>query len=132
KLYGEAAALLGAYLLLLNPLHIYYSQEFQPSAVFALVSLAAFLAMVRSAESNRWRDWLVYDLLAVILLHTQREAAFFVVAFPIIQLCRALFFPPVHSERRMHRFRLIQGILLNHFIVIAVSIPWLWIMPNKV
>lgn len=132
RLYGEAAALLGAYLLLLNPLHIYYSQEFQPSAVFALLSLGAFLAMVRSAESNRWRDWLVYDIIAIILLHTQREAAFFVITFPIIQLCRALFFPPVHSERRMHRFRLVQGILLNHFILIAISIPWLWIMPNKV
>ncbi len=131
KLYGEPAAVLASYLLLLNPLHVYYSQEFQPSAVFVLLSIGGFLAMVRSAESNRWRDWLFYDIMAILLLHTQREAAFFVVAFPIIQFCRALFFPPVNKERRMHRFRLIQGVLLNHFIIIAVSIPWLWIMPNK-
>lgn len=132
KLYGESAALIGSYLLLLNPLHIYFSQEFQPSALFVLLAIAGFLTMVRSAESNRWRDWLAYDIVAIILLHTEREAAFFVIAFPIIQLCRALFFPPVHSERRMRRFRLLQGILLNHFIVIAMSLPWLWVMPNKV
>lgn len=132
RLYGESAAVLSSYLLLLNPLHVYYSQEFQPSALFVLLAIGGFLAMVRSAESNRWRDWVAYDIIAILLLHTQREAAFFVLAFPIIQLCRALFFPPVNNERRMHRFRLIQGILLNHFIVIAISIPWLWIMPNKV
>lgn len=131
RLYGESAALIGSYLLLLNPLHIYYSQEFQPSVVFGLLSVIAFLAMVRSAESNRWKDWLVYDIMAILLLHTQREAAFLVVAFPVIQLFRALLFPPVNQERRMHRFRLIQGVLLNHFIIIAISIPWLWIMPNK-
>jgi hypothetical protein len=132
RLYGESAALLASYLLLLNPLHIFASQEFQPSAVFALLAIGGFLAMVRSAESNRWRDWLVYDVVAVLLLHTEREAAFFVLAFPIVQLCRALFFPPANAERRMRRFRLIQAILLNHFIIIAVSAPWLWIMPNKV
>ncbi len=131
RLYGEPAAVIGAYLLALNPLHIYYSQEFQPSVLFALLSLGGFLAMVRSAESNRWKDWLVYDLIAVLLLHTQREAAFFVAAFPVIQMCRALFFPPVNQERRIHRFKLVQGILLNHFIILAVSIPWLWIMTNK-
>lgn len=131
RLYGESAALIASYLLLLNPLHIYYSQEFQPSAMFALISVFAFLAMVRSAESNRWKDWVVYDILAILLLHTQREAAFLVIAFPIIQGFRALFFPPVNQERRIHRFRLIQGIMLNHFIIIAISIPWLWIMPNK-
>lgn len=131
RLYGETAAIIASYLLLLNPLHVYYSQEFQPPALFALLSVGAFLAMVRSAESNRWRDWLVYDVAAILLLHTQREAALMVLAFPVIQLCRAIFFPPVNKERRMHRFRLIQGILLNHFIVIAISIPWLWTMPNK-
>lgn len=131
RLYGESAAVLAAYLVLFNPLHVYYSQEFQPSATFALLSLLAFLAMVRSAESNQWKDWIVYDILAILLLHTQREAAFFVIALPIIQFCRALFFPPVNQERRIHRFRLIQAILLNYFIVIAISIPWLWIMPNK-
>jgi len=131
RLYGEPAAVISSYLLLLNPLHIYYSQEFQPSALFALLSLGGFLAMVRSAESNRWRDWVRYDLLAIALLHTQREAAFFVMAFPIVQLSRAIFFPPANEERRIHRFKLIQGILLNHFVIIAISIPWLWIMPNK-
>lgn len=131
RLYGETAAVISAYLLLLNPLHVYFSQEFQPSALFVLLSLGGFLAMIRSAESNRWRDWLVYDLIAVILLHTQREAAFMVGVFPVVQLCRALFFPPVQQERRMHRLKLVQGIVLNHFIVIAVSLPWLFIMPNK-
>lgn len=131
RLYGEPAAVLAAYLLLLNPLHVYFSQEFQPSALFVLISIGGFFAMVRSAESNRWRDWLVYDFFAILLLHTQREAAFLVLTFPIIQLSRALFFPPVNKERRMHRFRLIQGVLFHHFIIIAVSIPWLWIMPNK-
>lgn len=131
RLYGESAAVLSAYLLALNPLHVYFSQEFQPSALFALLSIGGFLAMVRSAESNRWRDWLVYDLIAIALLHTQREAPFLVLAFPLVQLCRALFFPPTNQERRMHRFKLIQGILLNHFIIIAISIPWLFIMPNK-
>jgi len=132
RLYGEGAALLAAYFLLLNPLHVYYSQEFQPGAVFLLLSIVGFMAMVRSAESNRWRDWLAYDIFAILLLHTQREAVFFVLAFPLVQFCRALFFPPVHNERRMRRLRLVQGILLNHFIIIAISIPWLWVMPNKV
>lgn len=132
RLYGETAGLIAAYLLLLNPLHIYYSQEFQPAALFALLAIVGFIAMVRSAESNSWRDWLFYDVMAVALLHTQREAVFFVVCFPLIQICKVMFFPPVQSERRMRRFRLLQGILLNHFIIIAVSVPWLWIMPNKV
>lgn len=131
KLYGETAAKISAYLLLVSPLHIYHSQEFHPPALFALLSLPAFLAMVRAAESNRWKDWLLYDLAAIALLHTQREAMFFVGAFPLIQLSRALFFPPVNDERRVHRLRLVQAILLHHFVIIAVSIPWLWIMNNK-
>lgn len=132
KLLSETAALIAAWLLLLNPLHVFYSQEVQPAAPFILLSIITVYYMIRSAESNSLRDWAFYDILAIVLLHTKREAIFFVAILPLIQFTRVLFFPPQHQEKRISRGRLLQNILLNHFIVLAVSVPWLWIMPNKV
>lgn len=130
-LYGAAAGLLAGYLLALHPLHIFYSQEAQPLALFSAVLVVAFVYMIRSAESNRWRDWLIYDLCLAVLFYLHREALLLIAAFPLLQLIRAAFYPPVEEQRRIRRPMLIQAILLNHLLVGAVALPWLSVMPSR-
>jgi hypothetical protein len=129
-LYGSSAGVIAGYLMALQPLHLFVSQQAQPDTLFVLVLLGTFFFMIRSAESNRPKDWVIYDIACVILLHSQRESIFCVGAFLILQLCRAAFFPPTDDQRRIRRIWLVQAILFNHLIIGAISLPWLWIMPT--
>lgn len=130
-LFGAAAGLLAGYMMAVHPLHIYFSQEAQPFVISGLLLVAAVVLLVRTVEENRWRAWLLYDLVLVLLLHVQRDAVFVVVAFPIVQLLKAAFFPPVAEQRRIRRVSLIQAIVINHLLIGAISLPWLSVMPSK-
>lgn len=130
-LFGAAAGLLCGYLLAVHPLHIYYSQEAQPFALTCLLLVPALLLLVRTVEENRWRDWLLYDLALIAILYTQREALLLIGAFPLVQLLKTAFYPPVEEQRRIRRIALIQAILLNHLLIGAVALPWMSVMPKK-
>lgn len=130
-LNGRTATLAG-YLLALHPLHIYFSQEIQPEVLFTLLTLGGFYFLIQSAETNRLRSWVLYDVFAVALLHTMREAIYLVATFLIVHLARALFFPLTTDQRRLRRGRLLQSIAYHYGAIILVAIPWLIIMPRGV
>ncbi len=132
KHLGGRTATMAAYLLAVHPLHVYFSQEVQPAALFTLISLAAFHYLLRSSETNRTRHWILFDVFAVGLIHTMREGVYLVVAFLLVHLARTLFFPLLTDQRRLRRSRLLQAVGYNYGAIAIASFPWLMIMPKGV
>jgi hypothetical protein len=128
RLFGDRGGLMAGILLAVNPLHVFYSQEAQPAALFTLAGGAAFYYLVRSGESGRLRDWLMFDLLAIVLLHLNRNAVFLVVAFLLIHIARIAFFRDPEDQRRRRKRREFGVVAYNYLLVTAVSLPWLVLM----
>lgn len=69
---SEAAALLSAFLLAVNPVHIWYSREARPYSAAVFCVLAAILAFYRVQETARPRAWLAAyaaALCSAVFLH---------------------------------------------------------------
>ena len=128
RLFGDRGALMAGMLLALNPLHVFFSQEGQHAALFTLVAVAAFYYMVRSGETGKARDWIPFDLLAVVLLHLDRNAVFLVLAFMLVHIARILFFRDDKDQRSRRKRREFGLVAYNYLIVTAVSLPWLVMM----
>ena len=77
---GRRAALLAALLVLVNPFHIWYSQEARAYAAVATVALGAAWCAVRWVETARPRWGVMVALADVILLYAQSTAPLFVAA----------------------------------------------------
>jgi 4-amino-4-deoxy-L-arabinose transferase-like glycosyltransferase len=133
RLFGDRGALMAGMLLALNPLHVFYSQEGQHAALLTVVVVVAFYYMVRSGETGKARDWIPFDLLAVTLLHLDRNAVFLVAAFLLVHIARILFFRDDTDQRRRRKRREFGIVAYNYLLITAVSLPWLVIMlPAKV
>ena len=79
RLYGRRVGLLAAFLLAINPLHIYYSQEVRMYGLVALLSCATLWAAWRvfaTRATRRANPLLLYVLLATAALYTQYYAVF--------------------------------------------------------
>lgn len=60
----------GAILLAISPLHVWYSQEVRWYAQWVLFTTLSYLAFVRAVEKQQWRDWLLYAGLSVVAVYT--------------------------------------------------------------
>ena len=69
---SRSIALLGAALLAVNPLHIWYSQEARAYALLVLMGTAALLCFVLAARTGKWGFWagFVAFTVAAVLTHT--------------------------------------------------------------
>lgn len=131
RLLPERAAMLAGFFMAVNPLHIYFSQEVQPAAIFTAVAVIAFYYLVRSGETNQPRHWALYDVASIAMLHLHSEAVFFVVAFFLLHLLKIFFFRNPEEQRRVRRGRLLATTAFNYVIIVCVSLPWLTIMPSR-
>ncbi len=112
----RTAALLAALLLALHPMHIWYSQELRPYAWMAAWNVAltgwAWLWYTR----GRWRDGLLYGLLAAggLYIHV-------FLAFPLLVQAFVLFVPRwFQATTRRERWRLAAPYAL----VALLFLPW--------
>ncbi len=77
---GRSVALLAALLVLVNPFHIWYSQEARAYAPVATVALGAAWCAVRWVETARPRWGVLVAIADVVLLYAQSTALLFVAA----------------------------------------------------
>lgn len=67
---GRAAALIGAGMLAINPLHLWYSQEARPYAAVLFIGLGSLALVLRAMRTRAWRDWLAYAVVASLAILT--------------------------------------------------------------
>jgi mannosyltransferase len=77
---GRAAGLLGAALLSLCPLHIWYSQEIRMYALQTLLVSLSFLFLLRALRDGRITLWAGYSLFTALSLYAQYTSLFAIVA----------------------------------------------------
>ncbi len=68
RLFSPEVALVAAAALAVSPLHLQYSQEARPYAIFVFFYLTMLYTLSRALEANRWRDWLLFLLVAELML----------------------------------------------------------------
>ncbi len=84
-LLDSRTGLIAAFLLAINPLHVYYSQEVRMYGLVALLSIGVFAVGWRILWDGRvgWGTWLAYVLLASAALYTQYYAVFLPIGLTI-------------------------------------------------
>ncbi len=94
-LFGARAGLLAAFLLVINPLHIYYSQEVRMYGLVALwVLLASGFAirLLRDGEGRVRGAWIGYVIAIVAAMYTQYYAVFLPVGLSLYVLFNARYY----------------------------------------
>lgn len=123
--FHKRAAGIGALLLAMSAPHVFYSQEAQPVALFGLLTVAALILLVRSAEGNRLTDWLAFDVAAVGMVHGHRNGIFVVLAFLLVHVMKPLFFRDPNEVRNTRPGPVLAKVAMHYGIIIAASLPWL-------
>jgi len=128
---GALSAFLGAVLLALAPVHVFYSQQADPLVFASAASLVAFVVFLEMRHDHQFKFWIAYDLTLLALLHLHREAAFVAFAFLVLHLTWAWWFRRTAPRLRRRRIPPVAVIFLHHFWVLLLALPWLAIMPTK-
>lgn len=128
---GGLTALYAGVFTALAPLHILYSQLAEPIVIASLASFLAFALFLKMKEEQRLGLWLAYDVALIVLLHAHREAAFVAFAFLMLHLARIWWLRATAPRLRWHRWPPVAVVLLHHFWVAVIALPWLAIMPTK-
>ncbi|HRW09735.1 MAG TPA: hypothetical protein P5121_31755, partial [Caldilineaceae bacterium] len=108
--------LLATLLLVINPLHLFYSQEVRMYGLAMTITLASSLAFWRTfmRVGGRWRSWwLAYIVLATAALYTLYYCAFLLLA----HLLWAIW----HARRQ---WRTLRVVLLTYLIIALLYTPW--------
>ncbi|MCB0162378.1 MAG: glycosyltransferase family 39 protein, partial [Caldilineaceae bacterium] len=108
--------LLATLLLVINPLHLFYSQEVRMYGLAMTITLASSLAFWRTFMSvgGRWRSWwLAYIVLATAALYTLYYCAFLLLA----HLLWAIWY-----ARR--QWRALRVVLLTYLTIALLYTPW--------
>ncbi|PKO15998.1 hypothetical protein CVU37_11625 [candidate division BRC1 bacterium HGW-BRC1-1] len=119
------AAGIAALMLAVNALHIFFSQEAQPTALFNLMTVAGLILLIRSAENNKLRDWLLYNAVAVAMVQTHRNGIFVVAAFALVHFIKPFLPPEPHVVGSVRPGRAVARAAINYGIILAISLPWL-------
>ncbi len=127
--FDERAGLIGAGLLAIAPLAVYYSQETRGYMLLtALTLFATLLALRLLAGDRRQRIWLAYIAAVVLALYTHYFAAFAWVAINIGWIVGWLFFSRPNSraaEQGADRRKLLGAWIVAQVIILVCFLPWL-------
>ncbi|MCX7626419.1 MAG: glycosyltransferase family 39 protein [Candidatus Sumerlaeaceae bacterium] len=128
---GGLSALFAGLFTALAPLHIFYSQQAEPLVIAGLASFVAFALFLKLKEEHKLKLWLAYDATLLVLMHAHREAAFVAFAFLVLHLARTWWLRATAPRLRWHRLPPVAVVLLHHFWIVVLALPWLAIMPTK-
>jgi mannosyltransferase len=84
RLLGGRAAVMGAFLLAVSPLHVSYSQEARPTVLLVLFSMAALLFLIKAVEDGCGRDWCWFVAFALLDVWSSYFAA--IAVFPALAI----------------------------------------------
>jgi uncharacterized membrane protein len=94
---GEEVGRLGALLLAISPIHVWYSQEVRAYPLFILTTVVALWRYEVARESDRPVDWFWYGLAAVIGLYSHYYFALLLVSLAAVEVLRLG--PPLNWRR---------------------------------
>jgi tetratricopeptide (TPR) repeat protein len=69
QLYNQATGALGAGLLAISPLHVWFSQDARYYPLLVVLSLLSLILLLRALEADRWYDWLGFSLVTALTLY---------------------------------------------------------------
>ncbi len=123
RLLGFRAAAFGAFLLVISPLHISYSQEARPTVLLVLFSLTGLLFLLRAVDSGRRADWICFVLFALLNVWSSYFAA--IAIFPTFAAIWLILI--VSQRRRLPEVPLapsIRAAILAGAAIVLGSLPW--------
>lgn len=129
--FAPRAAAVGALVLAIHPLHIFFSQEATFGAVFTLLLVVTFLFLIRSGETPTFVNWLVYDACGIAILYLHPQGLFVLGSLLVVHLLKIFLFRDPDEQRRPRRLRLFFTIVYNYIIIAAAGFPWLSIIPPR-
>ncbi len=116
QIFGSRLGVWLGWLAVFAPLHIYYSQEARPYALWSLLVTVTLLFLLRYCASPDTGKLVGYVSFAVLALYTF-PYAFVVVGFSAV--LAALYRPPLSMN---HRRRL----MLANGLILLLYMPWMW------
>lgn len=117
ELLSWRAGIVGALLLAVSPLHIYYSQMVRMYVLLVLVVTLAFFALVRAIRTGRGLWWGAYVIAAALSVYTHTFAWVALPAHNMLVLFLVLRERPAQRQLRAW--------LLANLIVALLALPWL-------
>ncbi len=107
---GSRAALVGAAVVTLAPLAIFYAVEARPYGLLAAATVASTIALLRALEMDHWTWWAAYGLASLAAMYTHLTAVFVLTA----QLAWAAY---AHRDR-------IPRLLIVNGAAALLFLPW--------
>jgi len=120
---GRGAGLVGALLLAVSPMHIALSQEVHGYALFALLSVLAFVLVWKAVTDGAWRYWTGSALVVGVSFYIHLYTAFLVCDLLV------LFFILALAERRLRRPRDLARVVLGRRPLLATGLALVMVAP---
>jgi hypothetical protein len=121
ELSDEAGAWTSAALLSLSPLHVWYSQEARWYALWILLTILSYRALLHAWRAPSKRTWLLYTLFTALNIYT------FVLSF-LLMACQGL--SSLFLARRHGGMRFIAAVALAQLAAAVAAAPVLWLIMN--
>ena len=124
-LFGVEEGLLGAFLLSIAPMHIWYSQETRMYSLFVFLSLLSLLFFIKAINENTVMTWLGFIISTTLNIYTH-YFAFFVILIYVLFLIIVVFKNRYFTDKGMFS-RHIGKTTLFHFILSILAVIFLYV-----
>ena len=122
-LFHRTVGLISALLLVLSPLHLWYSQEARMYALVTFLGACSVYCLLLALRSNAWHLWLGYILSTTMALYTHYYAIFLV-------LFQSLFMIYLFCAQRSRRRQVVAWIMAQVLVLVCFS-PWMPILVRQ-
>jgi len=130
--FGAKEGLIGAFLLSISTLHVYYSQEARMYILLGFLSLLSLFFFYKSIKENKNTFWFVFALSTILTLYTHYFGVFIIfveIIFFILMLIRnGLLSKKMRASTRFGRFgkRTVLMFTLSTTIIFAIYFPFFY------
>lgn len=124
QLFDRQIAILAAFIAVLAPFHVYYSQEARMYSLLGFAAITATYFLVLAWTRGRWLDWLAFSVFGAMTLYTHNLGFALVLGLDLWVLW--CWFRP-----RGRRWRNLRPLLLSHLLMLILFAPWLAILPSQ-
>lgn len=123
-MFGDREALLGALLLSVSGLHVFYSQEARMYAQFAFFTSLSLYFFWRAVNTNSGRDWTCYSLVTLLSLYTHYYTVFLICAEGIYLVAWLLARYAQHRSVDRHARQAFWGLVISLLGISLLFSPW--------
>jgi len=122
KLINVRVAWAAAIIAALAAFHVQYSQETRMYALLGLLTLLTTYTFLKASTdrypSSYWRYWIIFGVLAALMMYTQQLSAFYLMAIAGLPIVK-------------RRWQVIPGLIAGIGVALLVYFPWLLQLPSQ-